>query len=109
MARLRTLPRLLYFIDGPKPSEDDLAAAVAITEYDVAFRNAQLVPGTGALENCQAVAGCVPPTYRHLPTVGGEELDAGDAMTAKPEKQPVPIKEPVTPAPNPGAGWKPNA
>lgn len=55
-------PRIIYFIKGAVPSADQIEEAEAIGD-NVVFRNATLIPSTGALEYCFAVAGEVPARY----------------------------------------------
>lgn len=63
----KNYPRILYFINGAMPSDE--AQEVAETYGpNVAFRNANFVPSSGALEKCDGVAGEVPETYRKLPS-----------------------------------------
>lgn len=55
--------KILYFINGPLPSEKDRKEAENI-KGTVHFRNAQHVPDEPhALEICDGVAGCVPKLY----------------------------------------------
>lgn len=64
---MKRYPRILYFIKGVMPSAE---AQEVAEEYgpNVAFRNANFVPSSGALEACDGVAGDVPETYKNLPT-----------------------------------------
>jgi hypothetical protein len=59
--------KILYFVDGVSPTPEDFEAASKLTAQ-VVFRNAQAVPAEGALEECDGVAGAIPPTYAELPT-----------------------------------------
>jgi hypothetical protein len=52
--------QILFFIDGPIPSEEDRAAAKVLGA--TAFRNARKY-GTPPKDGCKA-AGCVPDNYR---------------------------------------------
>ncbi len=54
--------KILYFVDGPHPTPDDIKASVAM-KANVVFRNARAVPSEGALEECDGVAGKVPKRY----------------------------------------------
>lgn len=71
--------KVLYFTDGSVPTSEDYTAAESIGR-GVVFRNARkIVPGA-PLENCDAVAGKVPPDYAAIyPSV--EKADAGTAQT----------------------------
>lgn len=57
-----TPPKILFFVDGVSPSPEDMEEAAKLSG-SVVFRNARAVPAEGALENCDGVAGCVPPRY----------------------------------------------
>lgn len=56
--------KILYFIEGPLPTSEDYAKALEL-RANVMFRNAQAVPvdSSSALEECDGVAGEVPPSY----------------------------------------------
>lgn len=70
--------KILFFVDGVAPSNEDFETASKLTAQ-VVFRNARAVPAEGALEECDGVAGAVPPSYAELPT-------AEDAIAAHAEK-----------------------
>lgn len=55
--------KILYFLNGAAPSKQDLVDAETYG-YGTVFRNKHHVPMTGALEDCDAVAGNVPPRYQ---------------------------------------------
>lgn len=132
---MKRYPRILYFIKGVMPSAE---AQEVAEEYgpNVAFRNANFVPSSGALEACDGVAGDVPDTYKDLPTAEEalskfeEERKAANEKNAKREKakaeakakeqaeadakkakeQAEANKNKTTPAKaNKLADWKPNA
>lgn len=67
MTSILKIPVILYFINGPLPSEGDKAAA---EKYDgkakVVYRNAYHVQDTDALEKADGVAGAVPPRYKEV-------------------------------------------
>jgi len=104
--------KVLFFITGPVPTKADVAAASEIVG-NVVFRNANFA-GSEHPEICDAVAGCVPENYSHLPCPkdlpepGCEEPAAKPA--AKPGRKPKveiqPAQTPLIPA---ETGWKPNA
>lgn len=54
--------RILFFVDGVAPTREDVLAASALNGH-IMFRNARQVPAEGALEDCDGVAGKVPPRY----------------------------------------------
>lgn len=56
------LARILYFIDGCTPTEEDVEAASQIAG-NVVFRNALFVSNNDSLETCDGVAGNVPAIY----------------------------------------------
>lgn len=64
---MKRYPRILYFIKGVMPSAEAQEVAEEFGP-NVAFRNANFVPSSGALEACDGVAGDVPETYKNLPT-----------------------------------------
>jgi hypothetical protein len=70
--------KVLYFIRGAVPTQDDLDEAQAIGP-NVMMRNVgKIVPGA-PLENCDAVAGFVPPDYAKVyPVAGKDHQVAGD-------------------------------
>ena len=53
--------KILFFINGPVPTESDREQAASISGR-VMFRNAQFA-GSEPCEQCEAVAGCVPANY----------------------------------------------
>lgn len=58
----RRASKVLYFINGAMPTEAEYEAAQAIGPGAV-FRNARKIVSGAPLENCDAVAGAVPPDY----------------------------------------------
>lgn len=56
--------KILFFINGPIPSEKDLDEVEKIGGAQVVFRNAAHIPSEGALEQCDGVAGDVPERYK---------------------------------------------
>lgn len=59
------LPVILYFINGPLPSEGDKKEAEKLDgKAKVVYRNAYHVEATDALEKCDGVMGAVPPRYK---------------------------------------------
>lgn len=56
--------RLLYFIDGMKPSEFDIKLA-GLFHCGVAFRNAQVAKTEESIESCDYVFGDYPERYAH--------------------------------------------
>jgi len=58
-------PKILFFIDGPVPSEADQVAVYELNT-SVVFRNAQHVFSVD--EECDGVAGDVPKAYANYPT-----------------------------------------
>lgn len=61
--------KVIYFIDGPAPTEADHAAVERIAKYrsHIVFRNAQHIVKGEALEQCDLVAGAVPSLYANFP------------------------------------------
>lgn len=54
-------PRILFFINGVKPSLDEQLAADQLAPCRVSFRNAQFVSSSGALETCDGWFGDATP------------------------------------------------
>lgn len=58
--------KILYFVDGPAPSNEDFEAAENMKAH-VVFRNARAVSDAESLEQCDGVAGLVPEIYKSKP------------------------------------------
>lgn len=103
--------KILYFVDGVSPTPEDFEAASKM-QAQVVFRNARAVPPEGALEECDGVAGKVPPTYAEAYPEADEAIKAHAAKLAKLAKKvgdsPAP-KAPVKPANAPAAATKAQA
>lgn len=103
--------KILYFVDGVSPTPEDFEAASKM-QAQVVFRNARAVPPEGALEECDGVAGEVPPTYAEAYPEADEAVKAHAAKLAKLAKKvgdsPAP-KAPAKPANAPAAATKPQA
>ena len=97
--------KILYFVDGVSPTPEDFEAASKM-QAQVVFRNARAVPPEGALEECDGVAGKVPPTYAEAYPEADEAIKAHAAKLAKLTKKvgnnPTP-KAPAKPANAPAA------
>lgn len=90
---MTTKSRILYFIAGAQPSDEDKAAAEALGP--VMYRNARFVDDTSEPEQCDAVAGLVPANYKIFPAaapVGTEQ--------AAPVETPAPATEAAVAAEN---------
>ena len=103
--------KILFFVDGVAPTPEDYEAASKLTAQ-VVFRNARAVPSEGALEECDGVAGKVPPTYAEAYPEADEAIKAHAAKLAKLAKKvgdsPAP-KAPAKPANAPAAATKAQA
>ena len=103
--------KILFFVDGVAPTPEDYEAASKLTAQ-VVFRNARAVPPEGALEECDGVAGKVPPTYAEACPEADEAIKAHAAKLAKLAKKvgdsPAP-KAPAKPANAPAAATKAQA
>jgi len=64
---MKRYPRILYFIKGVLPSAEAQEIAETLGS-NVAFRNANFVPTSGAPERCDGVAGDVPELYNKFPS-----------------------------------------
>lgn len=127
---MKRYPRILFFIKGTLPSAEAMEVAEKYGP-NVAFRNANFVPSSGAIEKCDGVAGEVPETYKELPTAEEalkkfEEDRKAAAETANKnkakreagakaeadgkDKTEAPKTEPAKPdGKGKAASWKPNA
>ena len=101
--------KILFFINGPVPTEAEREQAAQIVG-NVVFRNAKFADGESC-EQCDGVAGSVPENYKHLTgEIESESVDTvqpakrGRKPTIKPEIEPT--QTPLIPA---EGGWKPNA
>ena len=97
--------KILFFVKGVSPTPEDFEEASKL-QAQVVFRNAQAVPAEGALEECDGVAGKVPPTYAEAYPEADEAIKAHAAKLAKLAKKvgdsPAP-KAPAKPANAPAA------
>ena len=99
--------KILFFVQGVAPTAEDFEAASKLTAQ-VVFRNAQAVPAEGALEECDGVAGAIPPTYAELPTAEEAIKTVSEKLAALAKKvgdEPAP-KAPAKPAGTPAAAAK---
>lgn len=87
----RHFPRVLFFINGMNPSDDEKQEA---NDYGpgVVFRNAQFVSNDGPIEDADAVAGMVPDRYAEaLPNIKEREAVAarmsGDPQAGMTDEQ----------------------
>lgn len=115
------LPKILFFVKGPFPSDEQKAAAAAIGGAKVMFRNALAVDNEPhALEVCDGVTGDVPPIYAKRFPAHGEALAkhraAIKALSEKAGDTPAPVRPvqpqaPVAPWGSPQGkppAWNPN-
>ena len=80
-------PTILYFILGPVPTAQDIAASIKLSPAQVRFRNAQgVLTGNHSLEPCDGVAGEVPEIYSKAypaaETVLEKYMKSVDALTS---------------------------
>lgn len=116
--------KILFFVDGVAPSNEDFEAASKLTAQ-VVFRNARAVPPEGALEECDGVAGKIPPTYAEAYPEADEAIKAhaaklaklankvGDSPAPKAQAKPATAAKAQAPAqpakPASAPAWTPNA
>ena len=101
--------KILYFVDGVSPTPEDFEAASKM-QAQVVFRNTRAVPPEGALEECDGVAGKVPPTYAEAYPEADEAIKAHAAKLAKLAKKVGDSPAPKAPAKGAAApAWTPNA
>lgn len=82
---MTTKSRILYFIEGSQPSDEDKAAAEALGP--VMYRNARFIDESAEAEPCDAVAGRVPANYKIFPAaapVGTEQEKPVETPTPAP-------------------------
>jgi hypothetical protein len=108
------LPRILFFISGTLPTEDDFAKASEI-KGNVVFRNASAVPNEEhSLETCDGVAGAVPEIYAKRFATAEEAVNGTTAafseLTTKvgDEAPPKAKAEPSKLDQKAKAAWSPN-
>ena len=94
--------KILYFADGVSPTPEDFEAASKM-QAQVVFRNARAVPPEGALEECDGVAGKVPPTYAEAYPEADEAIKAHAAKLAALAKKVGDAPAPKAPAEAAGA------
>lgn len=87
--------KILYFVRGAAPSPSQLAEAHSLNA-NVCFRNALAISSEAALEDCDAVAGDVPPFYSAKFPAAEAALEARAqklaALSAKVGDEPAPKK-----------------
>lgn len=66
---------ILFFIDGPVASDDELAKAKTL-DGQVCFRNAWLINDTDIPEPCSYVTGLVPKSYSKFNVYGAPATEA---------------------------------
>ena len=97
--------KILFFVQGVSPTPEDFEEASKL-KAQVVFRNARAVPAEGALEECDGVAGKVPPTYAEAYPEADEAIktvsDKLAALAKKVGDAPAP-KAPAKPANAPAA------
>ena len=93
-------PKVLFFINGPVPTADDLqqAAELEAQGNKVGFRNVQWVTPDAGIEIFDALAGAVPKMYQDFLA----KLESDDEFQADIERQkrkaPAPPAPPAAPA-----------
>lgn len=106
------LAKVLFFVAGNMPTQEDFEAAADL-KATVSFRNASAILPDGYVEVCDGVAGEVPESYAHLPTAA-EAIKTATAKfkamaqktgdTAPPKRSPIAdVEKKAAPA------WTPNA
>ncbi len=104
MKNAKHLPKILFFVADSVPSPDEYKAAEALNG-NVVFRNVNFVPETGALEECDSVAGIVPKSYSHLAC----EAEKQNSELKQPEQKSQTIIKQTAPAAKTAAPvWQPN-
>lgn len=63
----KTNIRVLFFINGIIPTDEEKKRFEAIASTKKAFRNIQFITPGLSIERCDAVEGLVPKEYKHLP------------------------------------------
>lgn len=105
---MRKYPRILYFIKGVLPSDEAQDVADTLGP-NVAFRNANFVAETGALEKCDGVAGEVPARYKEAYPTAEEALKISKNKAAENKKAREEAKKTNSAKASKAVDWKPNA
>lgn len=82
---LKNRKRVIYFVKGRQPKQEQIDRAVKMAE-DVVFRNALMVGPEDKCEQCDAVMGFVPAQYKKadIPVISiKKEATKDDASGAK--------------------------
>lgn len=68
--------RVIFFICDCAPSKEELAECESLErpKRHIVYRNAKYIGPKDSLEACDAVAGCVPPSYSHLPVATADGI-----------------------------------
>jgi hypothetical protein len=111
------LPYILFFIEGPFPSDKEKAEKASISNAKVVFRNATAVPPENhALETCDGVTGKVPEiyakTFPNAETAISAYKEALKSLSAKVGDVPAPkvnMPNPNPPALQPAGNSAPQA
>ena len=89
------LPRILFFIDGVMPTEQDRKDAESLSA-NVSFRNARAVPDEQhSLEMCDGVSGKVPKLYAERFPIAQVAIAESDAALEKLSKKVGDVKAPT--------------
>ncbi len=72
--------RVIFFIADCAPTKEELAECESLErpKRHLVYRNASQVQPKDSLEKCDAVAGCVPPSYSHLPVATKDGIVAAE-------------------------------
>lgn len=77
--------KILYFINGSLPTEEDFKIAKTI-DAKVCFRNVNMIGDDEKLEDCNFVLGCVPKIYNEIP-----EWELEIKVPSNPIKTPIKV------------------
>lgn len=72
--------KVIFFIAAHSPTEKEVAECESLErpKRHLVYRNAGYISQTDSLEKCDAVAGCVPASYSHLPVATKDGIEKAD-------------------------------
>lgn len=92
MAKVIKARRLLYFINGPTPTDEDvvIAQGFAGEGYDVVYRNADKVSPSECVEQFDEIAGAIPAVYERAKEAKAAALQSEAQFVAQSDAPPAP-------------------
>lgn len=103
MGKIST-PLILFFINGPVATPDEIEQGDNIPGARVQYRNAQMIHPEDPLEPCDGTFGAVPESYKDFPSAKEAVEKYSNALK---EKKKASGDQEAPPAPAPGTAKKP--